>query len=156
MGQDVEKTVFSREDRQRYRAKVKRCLDVFARMLAEARFDADRASIGLEIELNLTEETGDPAMANAEVLEMIADDAFQTELGQFNVEINIPPRRLADGVFGELETAVRASLNAAEDQSRKVHAHMMIIGILPTLREVDVDGRALSPNPRYEIGRAHV
>ena len=151
MGQDVEKTVFSREDRQRYRAKVKRCLDVFARMLAESRFEADRSSIGLEIELNLTEETGDPAMANAEVLEMIADDAFQTELGQFNVEINIPPRRLADGVFTELETAVRASLNDAEERSRKVHAHMMIIGILPTLREGDVDARALSPNPRYAL-----
>ena len=40
MGDDVAATVFSREDRQRYRAKVKRCLDVFARMLSEARFDA--------------------------------------------------------------------------------------------------------------------
>ena len=38
------------------------CLDVFARMLAEARFDPDRQSIGLEIELNLTEETGDPEL----------------------------------------------------------------------------------------------
>ena len=62
MGDDVAATVFSREDRQRYRQKVKRCLDVFARMLAEARFDAARGSIGLEIELNLTDEAGDPAM----------------------------------------------------------------------------------------------
>src|SRR5215218_683713 len=151
MGQDVETTVFSREDRQRYRAKVQRCLDVFARMLAESRFDTDPRSIGLEIELNLTEETGDPAFANAEVLDAIADGAFQTELGQWNVEINIPPRRLDAGVFDELETTVRASLNHAEDQSRTVHAHMMIIGILPTLREADLDGRALSPNPRYAL-----
>src|SRR5436853_200362 len=41
MGEDVTATVFSREDRQRYRQKVKRCLDVFARMLGEARFDAE-------------------------------------------------------------------------------------------------------------------
>src|ERR671916_2153038 len=115
MGDDVAATVFSREDRQRYRSKVKRCLDVFARMLAEARFDADHRSIGLEIELNLTEADGNPAMRNAAVLEAIADPDFQTELGQFNVEINIPPRLLVPGVFGELEEAVRADLNEAEE-----------------------------------------
>ena len=94
MGDEVADTTFSRENRQRYRDKVKLCLDVFARMLAESRFDPDRRSIGLEIELNLTEETGDPALANTHVLELIADDDFQTELAQFNIEINIPPRKL--------------------------------------------------------------
>src|ERR687886_2082219 len=119
MGEDVAATVFSREDRQRYREKVKRCLDVFARMLAESRFDPARGSMGLEIELNLTEETGDPAFANAHVLELIADEDFQTELGQFNVEINIEPRKLQDGVFAELEETIRRDLNHAEEQARK-------------------------------------
>src|SRR6201991_2666115 len=111
MGDEVVATVFTREDRQRYRDKVKRNLDVFARMLREARFDADKRSIGLEIELNLTEETGDPALANQHVLELIADEDFQTELGQFNIEINIPPRKLQDGVFSELEETIRRDLN---------------------------------------------
>ena len=35
MGQEVSARVFSREDRQRYRQKVRSCLDVFAQMLAE-------------------------------------------------------------------------------------------------------------------------
>ena len=94
MGEDIAAKVFSREDRQRYRQKVRTCLDVFARMLAEARFDPERRSMGLEIELNLTDEAGDPAMLNATVLEAIADNDFTTELAQFNVEINIPPRLL--------------------------------------------------------------
>ena len=85
MGEKVIATEFSRDDRQRYREKVKRSLDVFARMLAEARFDAEHRSIGLEIELNLTDDAGDPAMKNAAALEAIADEDFQTELGQFNV-----------------------------------------------------------------------
>ena len=65
MGQEVEATVFSREDRQRYRQKVRTCLDVFARMLSESRFEATQGSIGLEIEFNLTDEAGDPALVNA-------------------------------------------------------------------------------------------
>ena len=80
MGEEVAARVFSREDRQQYRDKVKRNLDVFERMLRESRFDAEKRSIGLEIELNLTDECGDPAMANEQVLERIADDAFVTEL----------------------------------------------------------------------------
>src|SRR5215208_1168695 len=151
MGEDVAAKVFSREDRQRYRDKVKRNLDVFARMLRESRFDAEKRSIGVEIELNLTDEAGDPAMANAAVLERIADDAFVTELGQFNIEINIPPRLLEGKVFSELEQQLRDSLNAAEDKAAEVGAHMMIVGILPTLGEQHLHARTLSANPRYEL-----
>jgi hypothetical protein len=108
MGQDVDTTVFSREDRQRYRQKVRRCLDVFARMLSESRFDFERPLTGLEIELNLVDgDCYDPAMKNAEVLERIADPAWQTELGQFNIEINVQPRRLAGEAALELEKDVR-------------------------------------------------
>src|SRR5215204_4992639 len=151
MGEDVAAKVFSREDRQRYRDKVKRNLDVFARMLRESRFDAEKRSIGVEIELNLTDEAGDPAMANAQVLERIADDAFVTELGQFNVEINIPPRLLDGSVFTDLEQQLRDSLNAAEEKAREIGAHMMIVGILPTLGEQHLHARALTANPRYAL-----
>ena len=151
MGEDVTVTVFSREDRQVYREKVRACLDVFARMLRESRFDAEQRSMGLEIELNLTDEKGDPAMLNAEVLERIADSSFTTELAQFNVEINIPPRLLCDGVFSELENEVRSSLNAAEDKARGAGAHMMLVGILPTIDEQHLNADSLSANPRYKL-----
>ena len=150
MGQEVPAAVYSREDRQRYRQKVRTCLDVFARMLRESRFDSDRRSFGLEIELNLTDEAGDPALANLRALEAIADSDFQTEIGQFNVEINVPPRLLDGEVFGELEEAVRGSLNRAEERARTVGAHMMIIGILPTVGEQHLTAETFSPSPRYQ------
>jgi gamma-glutamyl:cysteine ligase YbdK (ATP-grasp superfamily) len=119
-------------------------------MLREARFDSDRRSFGLEIELNLTDEAGDPAMANARALEAIADADFQTEIGQFNIEINIPPRLLEGNVFAELEETVRGSLNRADERARPVGAHMMIIGILPTVGEQHLTAEAFSPSPRYQ------
>ena len=151
MGEEVTARVFSREDRQRYRNKVKRNLDVFAKMLAESRFDADHRSIGLEIELNLTDDAGDPAMRNAQVLEAISDEDFQTELGQFNVEINIPPRLLAGTVFSELEGDLRNSLNHGEERAREVAAHMVMVGILPTLDETHMSAESFSTNPRYQL-----
>ena len=149
MGQEVSAAVYSREDRQRYRQKVRTNLDVFARMLSEARFDSDRRSFGLEIELNLTDEAGDPAMVNARALDAIADADFQTEIGQFNIEINVPPRILDGSVFSELEEAVRLSLNRAEERARTVGAHMMIIGILPTVAEQHLTAEAFSEGHRY-------
>src|SRR3990170_3303248 len=99
MGAEVEAQEFSRADRTRHREKVRRCLDVFARMLREARFDTDDPMTGLEVELNLVDDKGDPALKNAEVLEAIASPDFQTELGQFNIEINIAPATLSEQIL---------------------------------------------------------
>src|ERR687891_515474 len=151
MGQQVEAKVFSREDRQRYRQKVRSCLDVFARMLAEARFDSDRRSVGLEIELNLTDEAGDPALTNQQVLDRVADPDFVTELGQFNVEINMAPRLLEGRVLTEFEETIRASLNHADERAREAGDHMMIVGILPTITEKLLNADVLTANPRYEL-----
>jgi hypothetical protein len=151
VGEQVAARTFSREDRQRYRRKVRACLDVFARMLSEARFHPERRSFGLEIELNLTDDAGDPALVNAAALEAIADPSFQTELGQFNVEINVAPRLLEGTVFSELERDARASLNDAEGKARTVGAHMMIIGILPTVGPEHLRAEVFSANPRYAL-----
>jgi hypothetical protein len=151
VGQQVDARTFSRDDRQRYRRKVRACLDVFARMLSEARFHPELRSFGLEVELNLTDESGDPAHVNAAALAAIADPAFQTELGQFNVEINIEPRLLEGAAFSVLERDARLSLNDAEERARTVGAHMMIIGILPTIAPKDLHGDSFSANPRYAL-----
>src|SRR5690348_18261383 len=92
MGKDVMTGAFSREDRARYRQKVRRCLDVFALMLNEFSLDADRPMTGLELELNLIDPEGQPAMRNAEVLADLADPSFHTERGRSNLEINVAPR----------------------------------------------------------------
>ena len=151
MGQEVEIRQFSREDRRNYRAKVRSCLDVFARMLRESRFDFERPMTGLEIEFNLVDDNCDPAMKNIAVLEEVADPDFQTELGQFNLEINVPPRRLSNGGFCGFETGVRASLNAAEEKASHLGAHLVMVGILPTLQPEHMTSAAISPNPRYEL-----
>ncbi|GAA2598860.1 glutamate-cysteine ligase family protein [Winogradskya consettensis] len=151
MGEEVERRDFTREDRTKYRQKIRRSLDVFAAMLRESRFDFERPMTGMEIELNLVDDNADPAMRNAQVLAAIADPDFQTELGQFNVEINVAPRRLAGDGNAELERELRASLNNAEKHARDAGAHMVMIGILPTLRREHLTAASLSTNPRYAL-----
>jgi len=151
MGEEVEQQEFSRADRTHHREKVRRNLDVFARMLREARFDTDDPMTGLEVELNLVDDKGDPALKNAEVLEAIASPDFQTELGQFNIEINIAPARLREGGLTTFEDSLRRSLNTAEAKAAQSGAHQVMIGILPTLDEGHMHVQNISANPRYRL-----
>src|SRR3954451_17317642 len=151
MGEEVEAQEFSRADRTRHREKVRRNLDVFARMLREARFDTDDPMTGMEVELNLVDDAGDPALKNAEALAAIADPDFQTELGQFNLEINGAPAKLREGGLTTFEHSLRRSLNDAEQKSAAIGAHMVMIGILPTLADGHLSIDSLSANPRYKL-----
>jgi hypothetical protein len=151
VGRDIQAIKVSGEDRRKYRDKVRRSLDAFARMLRERRFEASPSQVGLEIELNLVDSHGKPSMRNAAVLAAIADPAWETELGQFNLEINVPPRRLAgDGLAG-LEREVRTSLNAADGKARATGSRLVLVGILPTLSEQDTSEEILSANERYRV-----
>jgi len=151
MGEEVQGVTFSREQRQRYREKVRACLDVFERMLATSTFDAEQPMTGLEVELNLVAADYEPHLGNAAVLEEIADSAFQTELGAYNIELNVPPGPLAGGAMLDLEAGLRGSLNQAEASAGRRGAHIVMIGILPTLREEHLDRPDwMSPSARYE------
>ena len=151
MGRDIQAITISGEDRRKYREKVQRSLDVFARMLRERRFEASPSRVGVEIELNLVDSHGVPSMRNAAVLDAIADPAWATELGQFNLEINVPPRRLEGHALADLEQEIRASLNAADAKARGAGSRLVMVGILPTLAEEDMHEETLSANHRYRV-----
>jgi hypothetical protein len=150
MGDEVTRTEYSREHRMLYRRKVQLSLDVFETMLAQSSFDFDRPLTGMEIECNLVDADYQPAMSNREVLASIADPAFQTELGAYNIEFNVPPRPLPGRSGFELESEIRASLNAAETKANTDGAHIVMIGILPTLMPEHLSAGWMSESTRYQ------
>ena len=150
MGEEITHTDYSRAHRQEYRRKVQLCLDVFETMLANSSFEFDRPLTGLEIECNLVDGDYQPAMTNVDVLASIADPAYQTELGAFNIEFNVPPRPLPGRAGLELEDEVRASLNAAEAKANARGAHIVMVGILPTLMPEHLDHDWMSESHRYQ------
>jgi gamma-glutamyl:cysteine ligase YbdK (ATP-grasp superfamily) len=151
MGRDIQAIKITGEDRRTYRAKLARSLDVFARMLQERLFEDESRMVGQEIELNLVDAAGAPSMRNADVLDAIADPAWATEVGQFNLEINLPPRQLAGDAVACLEQEIRASLNAGDQTARGIGSRLVMIGILPTLRKSDVSESTLSANERFRV-----
>jgi gamma-glutamyl:cysteine ligase YbdK (ATP-grasp superfamily) len=151
VGEEVEEQEFGGTDRARFREKLRRSLDVLARMLEEQRFDAADPMTGLEVELNLIDENGLPALRNAEVLDAIDHPDFQTELARFNVEVNIPPTALHSGGFARLETSLRERLDEARKRSASEGADLVMIGILPTLAPEHLQAPSMSADSRYSV-----
>ncbi|MEU2262873.1 glutamate-cysteine ligase family protein [Streptomyces sp. NPDC019645] len=151
MGEKIVAGGFDLSDRQRYRRKLQQCLAGLGRLLTEKRFDRPKNLMGLEIELNLAGSDGLPRMMNAEVLDRIASRDFQTELGMFNLEVNIAPHRLAGRVLDQLAEELRTGLGYAHRKAREVDAGIVMIGILPTLDGKDLVSANLSDVDRYVL-----
>ena len=151
MGRDVPSITVSRHDRRAYREKDRLCLDVIARMLRESRFDTEPQQVGLEMEVNIVDAHGLPAMTNTAVLAAIADPSWASELGRFNLEINVPPRQLGAEALAVLEDDVRDRLERACARAAATGSRLVTIGILPTLRQADVTADAMSASPRYRL-----
>jgi hypothetical protein len=151
MGRDVPSITVTHDDRRAYREKVRQCLDVFARMLRESRFGTEPRQVGIEMEVNIVDADGLPAMTNTTVLAAIGDPTWASELGRFNLEINVPPRQLTAEALGALEDDVRRRLAHACSRAEATGSRLVTIGILPTLRQADVTDEAMSANPRFRL-----
>ncbi|GAB1814395.1 glutamate--cysteine ligase [Mycobacterium sp. MUNTM1] len=150
MGEEVKRTTYDSAHRREYRRKIQLCLDAFETMLAESSFDSEQPLTGMEIECNLVDADYQPAMSNRHVLDAIGDPAYQVELGAYNIEFNVPPHALPGHTGLDLEAEVRASLNEAENKAGAAGgAHIVMIGILPTLMSEHLDHGWMSESKRY-------
>lgn len=150
MGEEVKRTTYDGAHRREYRRKVALCLDALETMLAQSSFDSEQPLTGMEIECNLVDADYQPAMSNRHVLDAIGDPAYQVELGAYNIEFNVPPHALPGHTALDLEAEVRASLNDAENKAGAAGgAHIVMIGILPTLMPEHLDHDWMSESKRY-------
>ena len=134
MGRDVPAIIVSQYDRRRYRDKVRRCLDVFARMLQDARFKEAPQQVGLEAEFYLVDGAGDVSERAAEVLAAIGAGDWAPELGKFNLEVNLAPRPLADEALGGLERDLADSVAYADGRARSAGARPSTMNTRVSLR----------------------
>ncbi len=151
MGRDIDKVRFTREDRTAYREKVKACLSALRQMLDEGLFETGRKLMGVEVEFYVVDGDGTPKNINDELLERIESEDFQTELAQFNIEFNLAPHKIVGTVLREIEEELRTSLDHAFKVAQSLDAHVVMIGIMPTLRDLDVTYDNISRNPRYHL-----
>jgi gamma-glutamyl:cysteine ligase YbdK (ATP-grasp superfamily) len=107
--------------------------------------------MGLEVELDLVDPLGRARLVNDPVLAKIGRDDLQSELARFNIELNVPPRRLAGDVFDATARELREVLLRCAARTEVLGARIVAIGTLPTLRPDELTYEQLSSNPRYAL-----
>jgi hypothetical protein len=96
----------------------------------------------------LIDQTGHPVPAALIALEAAKSPHFTTELGLFQLELNLDPQKLSGHCFRRMEAQLAERLTHLGDALRPHGVGFVLTGILPTLRKSDL-GREHGPQPRY-------
>jgi gamma-glutamyl:cysteine ligase YbdK (ATP-grasp superfamily) len=152
MGLEIERDRFEERDYERCSRRLDECLEALRAVVGRPGFGAGPPTIGCELELHLVDEHALAKPSNRAVLaELVGRSTSHItfELARFNLEINTAPLALSGRPF----TAMRAQLESALQDVRSaaaVHgARVATIGVLPTLRERDLEPSALTESCRY-------
>lgn len=148
MGAEIEREVFTDEDRRRFASKLKDSLLALQEVVRRTGFGRGPPSVGAELELCLTDAQGQALPLNRQVLERSTSERLTLELDNFNLECNAKPVPLAGRPFSALEADLRAEVADVERAAAKVGGRIVAVGTLPTLRQRDLEG-GLTDRPRY-------
>lgn len=120
------------------------------KMIDEGLLHRKTPRIGAEQELCLIDEAYRPSPVITEFLKGLDDACFTTELAKFNLEINLPPLELTQKCFSRLEENISKKLEEARERASEINGIDIIqIGILPTIRKMDLEHENLTPGDRF-------
>ncbi len=119
-------------------------------MLATGIIESGVHRIGAEQELFLVDAAWRPAPIALEILERLEDPHYTTELGLFNLEINLDPLVFQADCLSQLEQQLSTLLAKGRAVAHQCDAELALTGILPTLRKSDLALDNMTPAPRYQ------
>jgi CBS domain-containing protein len=121
----------------------------FEKMLEEDLFESGVRRIGAEQELFLVDHHWRPAPIATEILELLDDSHFTTELARFNLEFNLDPLTFGGSCLRDMEWQVGEFLGRVRNAAQSLGGDVVLTGILPTLKKSDLELDNMTPNPRY-------
>ena len=119
------------------------------RLLEEGKIESHVRRIGVEQEVFLVDQKFRPALTATEILNTINDPTFTTELGRFNLEMNLDPQDFSGKCLREIEEQLTVRINTLQKAAEQHDTQILLSGILPTLTKEDLTLENMTPNPRY-------
>ncbi|PAU94183.1 CBS domain-containing protein [Aliifodinibius salipaludis] len=153
MGESRVKLADSQEEVQRFMKYVLKDLRALDRMLNEGDwFETDPIRIGAEQELCLVDQQAKAWPRNMEVLEKLQETEngnFTTEYAKFNLEINMEPLEFNGDCLSKMEQNLQKQVDKVRAATEELGGEIVLTGILPTIRKVDIDLKNQTPLQRY-------
>lgn len=123
-----------------------RALDL---MISRGMIESGIRRIGAEQEMFIVDRAFGPANRAPELLQNIADNRFTNELGLFNLEANLSPRRMGGDCLRLMEQEAQELYAHARATAAQADCDIALVGILPTLSLEHLGLDSMMPEKRY-------
>ncbi len=140
-GDDAVKRVFTRA--------VLNDLKALELMVSGGMIERNARRIGAEQEMFITDNNYGPKCTALKILSDIDDERFTNEIALFNIEANLTPRRFEKKCLRQMEEEIKEVLSIAKKHAADHHSKIILAGILPTLRQMDLTMDNITPVDRY-------
>lgn len=137
------------EQKRRFTRAVLNDLRALELMVDQGLIESGARRIGAEQEMFITDHDYSPSLTAQEILDDIDDNRFTNEIALFNLEANLTPRLFTGKCLSEMEAEVKEVISLAKKTANKHDAKIILAGILPTLRQLDLTLDSITPADRY-------
>ncbi len=149
MGREIAESQFSDAHFRRFEQHLKDEQALLHRWFSKGRWSRAERVAGIELEAWLVDDGGEPLPVNETYLQRLNDPQVVPELARFNVELNVAPQQLRDDALFRLQHELEDRWHHCTHVAREMGAHLMMIGILPTLRDDHLKLENMSALQRY-------
>lgn len=150
MGEERVQLADDNEQVQKFMKHVLRDMRALKTMLEGDWFETDTIRIGAEQELCLVDGHRKVFPKSLEVLEALGEGNYTTEFARFNLEINMNPIEFTGNCLSEMENNLHNEVEKVRNTVQGLGGDILLTGILPTIRKMDLDIENLTPLQRYE------
>jgi CBS domain-containing protein len=149
--QDINDSGKSADEVRLFMRHLLRDIQALEHMLEHDMFETNRSRIGAEQEYFLVNQNMRPAAIGDKVLEQLDQKYFTPELALFNLEANFDPQEFDAGSLARIESQLNTLTAQLRDKAAGFGAHVLQTGILPTIRQSDLNLGNITPKPRYRM-----
>ncbi|MCW8879957.1 MAG: hypothetical protein OQJ89_08940 [Kangiellaceae bacterium] len=151
MGRDITDREYSAADYEKFNRRIHDQVDILKRVITRPDFGTAERCIGAELEMYLMDQVGDVSPVNVQLIEMLKDDQYQTELNKFNLELNLSPVKAAGTPFSNLTKEMLDKFNHLWTVAEQINTRPLAVGILPTLQEKHLTNEYMTDIDRYRV-----
>jgi len=120
-------------------------------MLDSGAIETGVRRIGAEQEMFLTDRSWRPAPFALELLAEVDDPHLVTEVGAFNLELNLDPEPFHGNCLSAMEHQLNTLLDRVRAAAADLGVEVVLAGILPTIRKSDLGLSNMVDNERYRL-----
>lgn len=149
MGQEIDSTHFTEKNFKRFHQCLQAETQALIQLIDNQQCSTRGPVAGFELEAWLLTPSMTPAARNTEFLTRLNNPLACLELAKFNIELNNHPQPLSGDIFSRMQRELEQTWDQASSIASTMTLKLAMMGILPTLKQSDLNLGNMSDQNRY-------